>query len=47
MDNNDIFCENSKNIEDPKQDEQLNNEEEHGVVDDITDNNIGEQRGEI
>ena len=47
MDHNDIFCEKSKNIEDPKQDEQLNNEEEHGVVDDNTDKNIGGQRGEI
>ena len=43
MDNNDIFCENSQNIEDPKQDEQLNNEEKHGAVDDNTDNNTGEQ----
>ena len=41
-----IFCENSKNIEDPQQDEQLNNEEEHGAVDDNSDNNTGEQRGE-
>ena len=47
IDNNDIFFENAKNIKDPKQDEQLNNEEEHGVVDDITDNSMGEQKGEI
>ena len=46
MDSNDIFCENSKNIEDPKQDEQPNNGEEHGAVDDNTDNNTGEKRGE-
>ena len=42
MDNNDIFCKNSKN---PKQDDQPNNEEEHGVVDDVTDNNNGKKLG--
>ena len=42
MDNNVICCENSKNIEDEK----LNNEEEHGAIDDINDNGMGEQRGE-
>ena len=45
MDNNDIYCKNSKN---PKQDDQPNNEEEHGVVDDVTDNNNGKKnRGDI
>ena len=42
MDNNVIFCEISKNIEDPEN-EQLTNEEEHGEIDDITDNGMGKK----
>ena len=44
MDNDVICCKNSKNIEDPEN-KQLN-EEEHGEIDDINDNGMGEQRGE-
>ena len=43
MDKNVLHCENSKNRENPEN-EQLNNEEEHGAVDDINDNDIGKQR---
>ena len=49
MENDDIFCFNAKDIEEPKHvqvDEQQNNEEEHGAVDDNTDNNTGKQRGD-
>ena len=47
MDNNDIFCENPKKMEDQEQNEQVNNEEEHGAIDYITENGMGDQRGEI
>ena len=46
MDNDVICCKNSKKIED-LENEQLTNEEEHGAIDDINDNDMGEQRGEI
>ena len=44
-----IFCVKTKDIEEPKLvqvDEQPNNEEEHGTVDENTDNNTGKTRGE-
>ena len=44
MDNDVIYSKASKNIEDPEN-EQLNNEEEHGAIDDINDYDMGEQRG--
>ena len=46
MDNDVICCENSKNIEDPEN-EQLTNEEEHGAIDYINENVMRVQRGEI
>ena len=48
MENDDIFCVNTKDIE-KKQgqvDEQPNNEEEHETIDDHIDNNTGKTRGE-
>ena len=48
MENDDIFCVNTKDIE-TKQgqvDEQPNNEEEHGTIDDNIDNNTEKTRGE-
>ena len=50
MENDDIFCVKSKDFEETKQvqvNEQPSNEEEHGTVDDNTDNNNGKSRGEI
>ena len=48
MENDDIFCVNTKDIE-TKQgqvDEQPNNEAEHGTIYDNIDNNTGKTRGE-
>ena len=39
-----MYSKTSKNIEDPEN-EQSNNEEEHGAIDDINDNDMREQRG--
>ena len=49
MENDDIFFIKTKDIEEPNQiqvDEEPNNEEEHGTVDDNTDNNTEKPRGE-
>ena len=49
MENDDIFCVKTKDIEEPKKgqvDEQPSNEEAHGTIDDNIDNNTGKIRGE-
>ena len=48
MENDDIFCINTKDIEkkQEKADKQPNNEEEHGTIIDNFDNNTAETRGE-
>ena len=48
MENDDIFCVNTKDTEKKQEqaDKQPNNEEEHGTIDDNINNNTAETRGE-